>query len=488
MIMTFTSFDYFLWWTGSILIVVSLLVVELLLYFRNRRLSPDNYELLEDNTNFSYYWIVAFVVSVSVIFFCNYFFSGFCFVGHPSEFTFRGTRLFEPDLCEQSGDKPCLVYLTMGNTTNKIIVHYHMSKKLDNTFVYFDKNPHRNVSQYSNRVVPEIYHLKEVDFITNRYIYYAFLFDLEPNTRYYFAIGAETHFLESNELNRSFKTGPENSNFTFITAGDAGISDLFATLLTQSSKREPLFAAIGGDIGYHNGIPACYRRMDKWAEYWMNRMITPSGLMVPIIASIGNHEVGGMAKSNNHNPFFSNFFVHEELKGKEPKTLSTYRKHQLSPTAALLVLDSYIVAPPGGDQKEWIRKTTRHLNGTTIMTIYHAGLYPSSRDPSDEPHVSLRNEWGDLFDNYVKVSFENHDHAYKRTYPLKKGFPSLNGTIYLGDGAFGVDVTKNLRKVDYIEKSLSKSFFFHVDFGIEDINISSIDEKGTIFDQFTIKR
>ena len=33
--------------------------------------------------------------------------------------------------------------------------------------------------------------------------------------------------------------------------------------------------------------------------------------------------------------------------------------------------------------------------------------------------------------------FENHVHSFKRTKPLKSNQPAENGTVYVGDGAYG---------------------------------------------------
>jgi hypothetical protein len=42
---------------------------------------------------------------------------------------------------------------------------------------------------------------------------------------------------------------------------------------------------------------------------------------------------------------------------------------------------------------------------------------------------------GALFDRYgVQLAFENHDHTFKRTYPLRAGKLDPRGTVYLGDG------------------------------------------------------
>jgi hypothetical protein len=59
----------------------------------------------------------------------------------------------------------------------------------------------------------------------------------------------------------------------------------------------------------------------------------------------------------------------------------------------------------------------------------------------------IREHWCPLFDEYgVQLAFEHHDHAYKRTYPIRKGTVDPRGVVYLGDGAWGVTVRKRMPK------------------------------------------
>jgi len=178
--------------------------------------------------------------------------------------------------------------------------------------------------------------------------------------------------------------------------------------------------------------------MDTWLSMWENMMVNSGGQMIPMITSIGNHEVGGYNKNPKYDPFYLNYFVHENLNGGEPKSLFTYHKHRIGTDVAFVVLDSNIITK-ASDQVEWLNSTLYSLiDRHNIFTLYHVGLYPSVRYQNDPIHVDLRNSWGSLFDQYVKISFENHDHTFKKTYPISNFQKSTTGTIYLGDGALGL--------------------------------------------------
>jgi hypothetical protein len=51
----------------------------------------------------------------------------------------------------------------------------------------------------------------------------------------------------------------------------------------------------------------------------------------------------------------------------------------------------------------------------------------------------VREYWAPLFERYgVQIAFENHDHVYKRTVPLRSGAPHADGVVYIGDGSWGM--------------------------------------------------
>ncbi|MFP4171317.1 MAG: hypothetical protein ACLFV4_00245 [Candidatus Hydrogenedentota bacterium] len=70
-----------------------------------------------------------------------------------------------------------------------------------------------------------------------------------------------------------------------------------------------------------------------------------------------------------------------------------------------------------------------------VFPNYHVPAYPSHRSYDGGVQTQVRENWVPLFEgNNVQVAFENHDHAYKRTYPIRDGEISSGGIVYLGDG------------------------------------------------------
>lgn len=76
---------------------------------------------------------------------------------------------------------------------------------------------------------------------------------------------------------------------------------------------------------------------------------------------------------------------------------------------------------------------------------YHVPIYSvcESFDRNPERFLFALFHWVPNFDKYkVMTVFENHVHSFKRTKPLKGNSPNENGTIYLGDGAYGALISE----------------------------------------------
>ena len=109
----------------------------------------------------------------------------------------------------------------------------------------------------------------------------------------------------------------------------------------------------------------------------------------------------------------------------------------------VFILDSYIVESVDGPQKEWLIALLDGPFGNMKhkFGVYHAPLYPSSRDFNSWLPEIERQTWSPIFERYgFKVNFEHHDHTLKQTFPLVGlTVNDTHGVTYLGDGSFGVD-------------------------------------------------
>ncbi len=258
---------------------------------------------------------------------------------------------------------------------------------------------------------------------------------LTPATAYQFQVGNTGPIYK-------FHTAPATLDkpITFVSGGDVIFSDITEKINRQAAKHDPLFALVGGDIAYANG-----KKVLPWLQLlglWRKTMVRSDGSLIPLLAAIGNHEVhGAFNQPTKHAPFFYNLFgglFHDT--GYASLTFGDYLQ--------VILLDTDHTTPIDGKQTQWLKNTLAQSSQKAMppyrFAFYHVPAYPSVR-PWDHPlSARVREHWVPLFEQFnLNAAFEHHDHAYKRTHPMREGKIVLRGStdrgiLYIGDGAWGI--------------------------------------------------
>src|SRR5262245_1815978 len=262
-------------------------------------------------------------------------------------------------------------------------------------------------------------------------VFRAELTGLTPGTDYQFCIG------KSSPVYR-FRTMPAKANDTihFVSGGDCGVNPHAVANNIQAAKQDPMFAIIGGDVGYDNG-----RSVETSLAFIRNyskHMIGRDGRLIPMVTCIGNHEVdGGYNKPREKAPFYYTLFD-----GLFPET--GYATLDFGDYLSLVLLDTGHTTPIGGNQAEWLEKVLKaRQDHPNVFAVNHVPAYPSYRNPEgifgrEGTGEANRKHWVPLFEKYrTPVVLEHHDHTFKRTKPLLGGLAHDNGVLYLGDGSWG---------------------------------------------------
>ncbi len=262
------------------------------------------------------------------------------------------------------------------------------------------------------------------------------LTDLTPGTDYEFKIGKNA------SPTYRFRTMPAKAtdSIQFVTGGDCGVNIHAVANNIQAARQDPMFAVVGGDLGYDNGVSADVSI--AFIRNYSKHMIAKGGRLIPLIAGIGNHEVkGGYKGTREKAPFFYALF--DGL-----YTDTGYATLDFGDYLSLVMLDTGHTSPIGGDQTSWLAKTlqAREDHPHTIV-VNHVPAYPSYRNmnavvtktsTSAGTGAENRTHWVPLFEKHrVPVVLEHHDHTFKRTKPLINGMGHDNGVLYLGDGSWG---------------------------------------------------
>jgi acid phosphatase type 7 len=282
----------------------------------------------------------------------------------------------------------------------------------------------------------------------------------------------------------------------FVSGGDiygGDTPDLMANMCKVAAAQDPEFAMIGGDIAYVNNEPKAASRWFEFFRTWQRTMVTKDGRIIPVVPAIGNHEVHGDtyqirggAPNRGVSPdralFFYTLFGFPGRPGYNALDVGNY--------LSVIALDSFHSNPVPGPQTDWLRDTLAKRRAVPyIVPIYHVPGYPAHRAFSGAISVAVRANWVPLFDEAgVRFAFENHDHVYKVTHPLRAGEKHPAGTRYLGDGAWAVNTrtTTALDKAPYLERAHAKNHVFVVTLHPDRAEFTAIDPQGQEFDRFTI--
>lgn len=369
-------------------------------------------------------------------------------------------------------------YLTWQDedTATKITVNYHVREAGHETTVFYDTEPRQgNRAKYRFQAQGKSHHFQGMG--DERWVHSAELTGLEPGGTYYFVVGAE-----SEEYNREqkFRTLPSDGRpVRFATGGDMGVWPMARKLMELAAKQEPAALIIGGDIVYENGDLSKMNWYDKWLNDCDQALVTPAGFKVPLILAIGNHETTKEERPTKETkaPYYYQYF---------PQGGAPNFARRLGANAVMIALDSGHTLTHEA-QAPWLRETlAKYADVTNRYTVYHVPLYPSHRDYEGGLSVAGRTHWLPLFDEFkLTASFENHDHTFKRTKPLRAGKVDPAGTVYFGDGCMGVP-PREIKNGSawYMEKALSAYHFWVADVTADGASYTAIDDTGAVLDKY----
>jgi hypothetical protein len=254
---------------------------------------------------------------------------------------------------------------------------------------------------------------------------------LRPGTDYWFRVGKQSPVYR-------FRTMPAKATnaIHFISGGDCGVNAHAVANNVQAARQDPMFAVIGGDLGYDNG-----RSVETSLAFLRNyskHMVGRDGRLIPMVTGIGNHEVdGGYNKPRAKAPFFYALFD-----GLYPET--GYATLDFGDYLSLVLLDTGHTSAIEGAQADWLGKALKErAERPHVFVVNHVPAYPSfrkieSKDGKAGTGEGNRKHWVPLFEKHrVPVVLEHHDHTFKRTRTLRDGLRDDDGVLYLGDGSWG---------------------------------------------------
>ncbi len=310
------------------------------------------------------------------------------------------------------------------------------------------------------------------------YYHHVHLNGLQPATVYYFTIVSD----ENISPEYHFVTAlADDRPFAILSGGDSRIDG--GTPYAHNDRRkmnERMVALLEANptiLALAHGGDYCQRAEWRYLDGWLSDheiIVTKTGRLLPIIPARGNHDI---------QIGFEEVFAWPDGPG------NYYYTAQLSADAALVVLNTEISL--GGDQRTWLAKELKGLRPENrwVMATYHKPAYPSVRAVQDG--ASRRDNWVPLFEEFnLDLIYESHDHALKRTLPIRNGKPDIeNGLTYIGDGGLGVPQRKPDPQRWWFKEPGFTRPIHHVhmiEFGREDLRVRAFGMDGETLDDFRL--
>ena len=254
--------------------------------------------------------------------------------------------------------------------------------------------------------------------------------------------------VEGSRRQYKFKTMPKklSREVRFVVGGDIfyywGI-EVVERMNRAVAYDDPDFVVLGGDLAYTTGSKRARKgrqwEMDRWHEFFrvmQKSMIAKDGRMIPMVPVVGNHDVHRRSATRKYPDIFYDIFAFPE-KGK------AYRSLMFGNYLNLVLLDSGHTWPIEGQQTEWLKGALVDEETPYLFSIYHVGAFPAVYRYKGTIPERLRELWVPLFEEaQVCGAFQHHNHALKRTFPIKEGKVDPAGVTYFGDGSWGVPPRK----------------------------------------------
>jgi len=270
--------------------------------------------------------------------------------------------------------------------------------------------------------------------------------------------------------------------------------------LEQSNRvavqHDPDFVLWGGDLADTNARDDLLHRWHDWFAGVAKTLRTAEGRVVPVVVAIGNHDVkdGYCEKHAGYQPTdawretlapqFYELFAFPGQPGYGVLDFGTY--------LSVVILDSGHTNPIPGAQTEWLEQTLKARTAVPhVLPVYHIPAYPSVKNFDGKYETLVRQTWTPLFDRYrVRSAFEHHNHAYKRTHPILAGKVQEGGTVYFGDGGWGI-TPRPVHPVEstwYLAQALPTRYVLMLTLAGEEQHFHAYNDKGELIDQAVVRK
>jgi len=302
---------------------------------------------------------------------------------------------------------------SMAPTTTSVKVLWQMNDETEATdaLVYYGTDPGNLDKQIQTNAGWNV--------ADEGYVHVVTLTGLQPNTRYYFTVGASA--TRRCDKISSTKTAPEQGTAYRIFS----ISDIHGNARNNWSNMQDFICNLNCDIALMNGDFVSSKGNDR---NWNNYFFTPGAKFlgqVPVMSSSGNHETGD-PRGYRWSSFYDYFhqFPHEgacEGDTIDPRKEAYFHFVYGNADIIMLNLNGDESSPqflPGSRQYAWADSVLSECTRPWIIICHHVGVHTTGYHGqwADEPR-----QMGALFEKHAAngkhiISLSGDDHSFEHLY------------------------------------------------------------------------
>ena len=366
---------------------------------------------------------------------------------------------------------------SMSPTTTSVKVLWQMNEETEATdaVVYYGTNPD-NLNQ-------QVQTNSGWNVAGEGYMHVVTLTNLQPNTRYYFTVGASA--TRRYDKICSTKTAPEQGTGCRIFT----ISDIHGNARSNWSNMQDFICDLGCDIALMNGDFVSSKGNDR---NWNNYFFTPGAKFlsqVPVMSSAGNHETGDPF-TFRWSSFYDYFhqFSHEGISEGDtidPRGEAYFHFTYGNMDVVVLNINGDPSSPaflPDSRQYHWADSILGTCTRPWVIVCHHVGIHTTGYHGqwADEPR-----QMGALLEKYAAapynkriISLSGDDHSFEHLYK--------DGVHYLRPGCgrdANYDQQKQLNDYKYSMFYRRVSCFSTLDVSADasTIALTAYDSVGNIF-------
>lgn len=370
------------------------------------------------------------------------------------------SRYFElNDACPPG--PPCHIYATLPeDASTGVFINVQTNVQYEKISIFYDTKDYydtTNSLRYSQEA--DTIKLDHLEQRGRRSVHSALLNNLIPNTLY------EVQIHYDNQLQASFnyETFPDETstrNLVISTGGDLGDRNVGRQMTLQVGLSNPDVIVVGGDLAYDDGLQTCYFTWDNFLRSFAVSTLN-AGRLIPFLFSIGNHDLGLNPLSQRNlsqtaeGPLYHVFFPQNTVPGLDQNgnpiskvpalpDRRSYHYHKLGKLVHLNLDSGYVTY--FNEQMDFISTVAKAYQRYIKIVSLHNPAYYACKINNDQAVQETIMKWIPLFDQYKFMSiFENHEHCFKKSFPLKGGHFDEDGIYYLGNGNWGAQLSHPCR-------------------------------------------